>query len=231
MPRVKACFIHGAGRSGREAWPLQAASDDSSEFHFLERVDKSNDPHRTVAAVQALMAEPGHVVAHSYGAIAALMLAECHPNLVRSLVLFEPATLALARGRTSVEAHIAAMAPVFEHCEDTAINGQAFAERFLLAMGVEPKGTAEQLEAKGTLLRAIVPPWRFSLDPTVPSRTPTLVVTGAGGPMYSEIAAELAKEGADHIVLKGTGHRPQDDPRSTEHMKAFWLKSVARGAT
>jgi pimeloyl-ACP methyl ester carboxylesterase len=224
---VKACFIHGAGRSGLEAWPLQAADENCSDFHFIERIDKSNDPHRTVAAVRALMSEPGHVVAHSYGAIAAFMLAERHPDLVRSLVLFEPATLALARGRASVEAHIAAMAPVFEYSEDPLMSGQAFAEMFLLAMGVEPKGTAEQLEAQGALLRAIVPPWKFELEPSVPSRTPTLVVTGAGDPMYGEIAAALAKEGADHIVLEGTGHRPQDDPRSTAYMKDFWLRSVS----
>lgn len=202
-----------------------------ADFHFVGAIGKSNDPHRTVAAVRALMSEPGHVVAHSYGAIAAFMLAERHPDLVASMVLFEPATLALARGRTAVEAHIAAMTPVFERCEDATLSGRAFTERFLRAMGVEPKGTAEELEAKGTLLRAIVPPWNFELDPTVPSRTPTLVVTGAGEPMYGEIADVLANEGADHFVLEGTGHRPQDDPRSTEHMKAFWLQSVTRCVT
>lgn len=99
----------------------------------------------------------------------------------------------------------------------------------LRAMGTEPRGTAEQLEAKGTLLRAIVPPWRFELDPTIPSRIPTLVFTGAGQPMYGEIANVLANEGADHIVLEGTGHRPQDDPRATQHMKAFWVRSATRG--
>jgi pimeloyl-ACP methyl ester carboxylesterase len=227
---VTAFFILGAGRSGQQAWPLQAVDVDRSSFHFVERADASNDPHRTAEAVRSLMSGPSHVVAHSYGAIAAFKLAERHPDLVRSLVLFEPATLALARGRVSVEAHIAAMTPVFTHCEDAAISGQAFAEMFLHAMGVEPRGTAEHLEAKGTLLRAIVPPWEFELDAAVPARTPTLVVTGAGEPMYGEIATVLAKEGADHVVLEGTGHRPQDDPRATEHMKAFWLSSATHRA-
>jgi pimeloyl-ACP methyl ester carboxylesterase len=221
---VNAFFILGAGRSGQQAWPLQADDADCSDFHFVERADASNDPHRTAAAVRALMTEPAHVVAHSYGAIAAFKLAERHPDLVRSLVLFEPATLALARGQSSVEAHIAAMTSVLTHCADAAISGQAFAEMFLRAMGVEPRGTAEQLEAKGTLLRAIVPPWKFELDATVPARTSTLVVTGAGEPMYGEIATVLVNEGAEHIVLEGTGHRPQDDPRATEHMKAFWAQ-------
>jgi pimeloyl-ACP methyl ester carboxylesterase len=225
---MKAFFIHGAGRSGHEAWPRQAADMECADFHFVGTIDKSNNPHRTAAVVRALMSNPGHVVAHSYGAIAAFMLAECHPNLVASMVLFEPATLALARGRIAVEAHIAAMTPVFELCEDAALSGRAFAERFLRAMGVEPKGTAGELEAKGTLLRAIVPPWTFDVDPTVPSRIPTLVVTGGGAPMYGEIAAVLGNEGAAHLVLEGTGHRPQDDPRSTDHMKTFWLQSVAQ---
>ncbi|MDA1359857.1 alpha/beta hydrolase [Glycomyces luteolus] len=225
---MTAFFIHGAGRSGHEAWPLQAADMECADFHFVGSIAKSNDPHLTAAAVGALMSEPGHVVAHSYGAIAAFLLAERHPDLVRSLVLFEPATLALARGRTAVEAHIAAMTPVFELCEDATLSGRAFAERFLNAMGVAPKGAADELEAKGTLLRAIVPPWEFDVDLTVPSRIPTLVVTGAGAPMYGEIAAVLANEGAAHLVLEGTGHRPQDHPRAVERMKAFWLKSVTQ---
>lgn len=224
-------FISGAGRSGSEAWPMQAVDVDRPDFHFIERVDRSNDPRRTVEVVRNLMSAPCHVVAHSYGAIAALMLAERHPNLVRGLVLFEPATPALARGRSSVEAHIAAMTPVFMRCEDSAISDATFAEMFLLAMGVEPKGTAEQLEAEGELLRAIVPPWKFELDPTVPSRTPTLIVTGAGDPMYGEIAEAIAEEGAEHVELEGTGHRPQDDRRATEHMKDFWIRSVTQRVT
>jgi hypothetical protein len=45
---------------------------------------------------------------------------------------------------------------------------------------------------------------------------------------YGAIAAVLTNEGAAHLALEGTGHRPQDDPRSTEHMKAFRLQSVTQ---
>ena len=51
------------------------------------------DFHEDVAAIATLIAdvaEPVHVVGHSYGGLVALTLARLHPSRVRSLALFDP---------------------------------------------------------------------------------------------------------------------------------------------
>jgi pimeloyl-ACP methyl ester carboxylesterase len=50
-----------------------------------------------------LLGDGAHVVAHSYGALGALLAAGTRPEAIRSLVLIEPGTLSLARGRPEVE--------------------------------------------------------------------------------------------------------------------------------
>jgi non-heme chloroperoxidase len=56
-----------------------------------------NDAEDLAALVQKLQLAPAHFVAHSYGGYAALFLAVRHPELVRSLVLAEPAAFCWAR--------------------------------------------------------------------------------------------------------------------------------------
>lgn len=57
---------------------------------------------------------PAHLMGHSFGAVVALRLAIESPELVRSLILFEPVLFAAARSAGSPEfaAHIARTAPV-----------------------------------------------------------------------------------------------------------------------
>jgi pimeloyl-ACP methyl ester carboxylesterase len=66
-------------------------------------------------------------VAHSAGALAALLAAERSAGRVRSLVLFEPAFFALTRGRAAVEEHVSAMAPVLARADDLGIDDVAYA--------------------------------------------------------------------------------------------------------
>ena len=56
-----------------------------------------NDAEDLAALVQKLQLAPAHFVAHSYGGYATLFLAVQHPELVRSLVLAEPAAFCWAR--------------------------------------------------------------------------------------------------------------------------------------
>ena len=108
----------------------------------------------------------GHVVAHSYGANAALLAAQTEPGLVRSLVLFEPACLDLARGGPAVEEHIAAMSPVFDVADDPSVSAREFSARFAAATGAAPPDLSDaELEAAVARLRGLRPPWGTGLSP------------------------------------------------------------------
>ena len=85
--------------------------------------------------IEALGEEGGHVVGHSSGAVAATLSAAASPGLVRSLVLFEPACFALARGGDEVERHVREMSPVFEDASEVGASDGGCAARFLTALG------------------------------------------------------------------------------------------------
>jgi pimeloyl-ACP methyl ester carboxylesterase len=59
---------------GSARWPI------GKPFHFRD----------DVARLAGLLAEPAHVVGHSYGGLLALQLALARPELVRSLAVYEP---------------------------------------------------------------------------------------------------------------------------------------------
>lgn len=61
----------------------------ASEGHYSASVDAED----LAGLIRQLKLAPAHVVGHSYGAYAALILAVKHPELVRSLVLSEPPVL------------------------------------------------------------------------------------------------------------------------------------------
>ena len=107
-------FVHGSNLGGKAAWPVQAEADFGRETHFLalpgygegeERMP--TDFEADAAAVVEATGEGAHVVAHSYGALAAIRAAHLSPATVVSLVLFEPSAFSLVRGEPRVEHFIA----------------------------------------------------------------------------------------------------------------------------
>ena len=109
-------------------------------WEFLSRAEGGDHAHRDAERILARLRTGGggHVAAHSYGGNAALLAAEQEPGLVRSLVLFEPACLDLARGAPAVEEHVAAMTPVFDVADDPTVSAREFSTRFAAATGSEP---------------------------------------------------------------------------------------------
>jgi pimeloyl-ACP methyl ester carboxylesterase len=225
---VKVVFVHGAGRAGSDAWPQQAAARQARPgglWHFLPRGQDGDDAGRDAQRVLVRLRAGGggHVVAHSYGGNAALLAAGQEPDLVRSLVLFEPACLDLARGGPAVEEHIAAMAPVFDVADDLSVSAREFSARFAAATGTEPPRLPErELEEAVARLRGLRPPWGTGLQPRLP--VPTLVVTGGWSELYEEIARALVALGARHVVLSGRGHRVQDHPDASRLLGAFLVE-------
>lgn len=216
-------LVHGAGSAGADAWPLQTAAPDPG-WHFLARHPEGDDPARDSTRVLDLLPTTGgHVVAHSYGANAALLAARARPDLVHSLSLLEPACFDLARGTPAVEEHIADMGAVFAAASDPGVSLQDWFARFAAAMGFPPPASWDEgLSANAARIRRLPPPWGLGLRPEDGLPVRTLVVTAPSSPLYAETATSLVGLGAAHLTVDGAGHRVQDDPRTTGLLRDFW---------
>ena len=90
-------------------------------------------------------------------------------------------------------------------------------------MGTSPADLPpDDLEETVARLRATTPPWEVEVSALVPGLVPTLVLTGGWSPLYEEVAAALVAAGAQHRVLAGYNHRPQDHPDAVEALADFW---------
>jgi pimeloyl-ACP methyl ester carboxylesterase len=219
-----AVFLHGAGRAGAGAWPEQVATGEP-DWVFLDRSRDGDHPVGDAARIiDALSTRAGgHVVAHSYGANAALLAAQRAPELVSSLTLLEPACLDVARGKAAVEEHISAMSPVFAVADDVSVSAREFSRRFAAAMGTEPPDLPRDvLEAHVARLRAMPAPWDTGVSAMGAVLVRTLVVTGGWNEMYEQIADALVVLGAERATLSGNGHRVQDAPGAHELLRRFW---------
>ena len=236
MFKQRVVFVHGAGSFGAAAWPQQHGLALNYDALFLRRhgYDPDAEPLETDFAADAgivLLAlagddrgvAGGHVVAHSQGAIAAMMAAVERPDLVHSLTLVEPACLSLTAELPATAAHRALMQPLFEvrhHLSDEDFHRE-FVRRVSAAHtpaqatlgGPSPE---DQREARRLRLQA--PPWEAPLE-IVPG-VPTLVLTGGWEPLYEEIAGYLRETGALHRTAPG-GHRPQDSAEGNRLIRAF----------
>jgi pimeloyl-ACP methyl ester carboxylesterase len=222
-------FVHGSGRSGADAFPLQTAEALGLPTQYVVRAGfgKHVAPGATNFEVDALLVDSAvgdgaHVVAASYGAIAALQAAALPDSRIRSLVLVEPAAYSLGRRGSAVEAHIYSVGPVFAQAR--GFSPAEFQIALLRAFGVddpqEPTTPDELLTAER--LRLQRPPWEAKLDPSLISQIPTLVVTGNWNAEYEELAGKLVGLGASHRQLPGYGHGVQHSPDFNALLRDFW---------
>lgn len=223
MPDASVVFIHGSGSSGRSAWPRQVSLDGQRDCMFMERVAPGDPPDAVIQYLARLELAKSDVVAHSYGAVTAMMLAQRHPDLVRSLVLIEPAALMLSRGMPATDAHVAAMAPVFARAADADTSDEEFSALFADASGMPaPEVPNDILHRLVAQLRAIQPPWTLPVDATIAARVPTLVVASDPSSMYGEVTAVLQQHGSRVEYLPGHGHRPHDSDTFNRKLEDFW---------
>ena len=218
-------FVHGSGSFGAAAWPTQHALAGTYDCLFLRRhgFEAGVDPLPTnfvedQRIVIDALGDGGHLVAHSHGAIAAMMAAVDRPDLVRSLVLVEPACLSLTADLPATAAHRALVGPLYDRRD--SLSDEAFLQEFVrLVFSTDARHPAtSEARRAARRLRLQSPPWEAPLD-IVPG-VPTLIVTGGWEPLYEEIADYLAITGAQHVVAPG-GHRPQDTPEGDALLRDF----------
>ncbi|MFJ5693121.1 alpha/beta fold hydrolase [Arthrobacter sp. NPDC093125] len=238
MFKQRVVFVHGAGSFGSAAWPRQHGMALQYDALFLRRhgFDAEAEPLETDFAEDARIvlrsladdgrgAAGGHIVAHSQGAIAAMMAAVERPDLVFSLALVEPACLSLTAELPATAAHRALMEPLFEvrHQLGDDDYEREFVRRAFAAEATGPSTPEAKRAARRLRLQA--PPWQAPLE-IVPG-VPTLVLTGGWEPLYEEIAGYLQETGARHRIAPG-GHRPQDSAEGDQLIRSF-IAEVSRG--
>jgi pimeloyl-ACP methyl ester carboxylesterase len=238
MFKQRVVFVHGAGSFGSAAWPRQHGMALQYDALFLRRhgFDAVAEPLETDFAEDARIvlrslgddgrgASGGHIVAHSQGAIAAMMAAVERPDLVFSLTLVEPACLSLTAELPATAAHRALMEPLFEvrHQLGDDDYEREFVRRAFAAEAPGP--STPEAKRAAMRLRLQAPPWQAPLE-IVPG-VPTLVLTGGWEPLYEEIAGYLQETGALHRIAPG-GHRPQDSAEG-DHLIRSFIAEVSRG--
>lgn len=238
MFKQRVVFVHGAGSFGSAAWPRQHGMALTYDALFLRRhgFDSVAEPVESsfaedTAIVLRSLADDGrgtaggHVVAHSQGAISAMMAAVERPDLVYSLTLVEPACLSLTAELPATAAHRELMQPLFDvrHQLGDEDFQREFVRRVYAADLQEPATQEERRSARRLRLQA--PAWEAPLH-IVPG-VPTLVLTGGWEPLYEEIAGYLRETGALHRIAAG-GHRPQDSAEGDHAIRAF-VGDVSRG--
>ena len=152
--------------------------------------------------VKKLELKPAHIVASSYGGVVALLLARRHPELVRTLVLSEPALLSWLRDLPGGAAVLEAMETKSTDPAKMAAQQGAMEEALRLFIdGVVGRGVYDKLpkEARQAgmenahLIAAYNISGAFSRDDAKTISIPTLLLTGDRSPqMYLTVADELA---------------------------------------
>lgn len=218
-------FVHGAGSFGAAAWPRQHGLSLDFDCLYVRRHGFSateeplpTDHARDQAIIADALGAGGHVVAHSQGAVAAMMLAVERPDLVRTLTLVEPACFSLTADLPATSAHIALMAPLF--AVRHAVSDEEFLRSFVRRTFSAEAGMPDTAEGRrgAARLRLQSPPWEAPLS-IVPG-VPTFVLTGGWEPLYEEVADYLAGTGAIHRQAPG-GHRPHDSEEGAALVRSF----------
>ncbi|MHA7264069.1 alpha/beta fold hydrolase [Arthrobacter sp. TMN-37] len=231
MTQERIVFVHGSGSFGAAAWPRQHGLALRYDCLFLRRhgFDAEAEPLPTDHAedqriITDALGDGAHLVAHSQGAVSAMLAAVERPDLIRSLTLIEPACLSLTADLPVTAAHIDLVAPLFARRD--ALSDEEFLEEFVrlvFATEVE-QPTTEDERRSARRLRLQSPPWTAPLH-IVPG-VPTLVLTGGWEPLYEEVAGYLAGTGALHRVTPG-GHRPHDTDDGDRVVRDFLRTAAA----
>jgi pimeloyl-ACP methyl ester carboxylesterase len=209
-------FVHGSIVGGEATWAAQRALAARWTLLVLERrgFGASPDAEREdfevdAADIEAALGDGAHLVAHSYGAIGALIAAAERPQAVKSLTLVEPVALTVAVRDPAVQS---ALVELIELNTSGPREPRVFLGDFLRLMGLQvelPPQLPPPMERATRLLMNARPPFsaRLRLDELVQAGIPTLVVSGAHSDVFEAICDGLAERiGAERAVIAGAQH-------------------------
>jgi pimeloyl-ACP methyl ester carboxylesterase len=217
-------LLHG-GVGPEVGWELQEPLAESYELVIPWRRGYGESPatdlqdfEQDARDLLALLDEPTHVAAFSYGGLGALIAAGRQPERFRSLTLIEPALLGLAEGDPDVQA-------LMEQLAQFAQAGPA---------GAPPELQGFMALQAVAIERGFPPPPRIrppfeaqpQLEPIASAGVPVLVVSGDHHPGFERICDAVAERlGAERAVLPGAGHGVQRADGFNERFEAFLVAS------
>lgn len=204
--RPNRLFIHGAGRRGHMAWP-NMSTDRSELFSFTPG---SSIHEQTKTILQTCGTRRITLFAHSIGAVPATLAAN-NLNLA-AIVLVEPAFYDIVRGDPAVERHISAVVEAQAQAADGNLPGCWAILRPLMFGGPFDEQRWDQERPVAEHWSRANVPWGHGIRSGMLAGVPTLVITGGWNDEYEAIAQVLVSDGAEHRVLAGAAHRPQDLP-------------------
>jgi pimeloyl-ACP methyl ester carboxylesterase len=222
-PRPRLVLLHGSVTHAALSWGRQRPLAERFELVApnrpgfppnppVERVDFEDDAEWLHGVVH-----PGdHLVAHSYGGVAALCAA---PTLaLASLTVIEPPAFGIARGEPSVERWL----DEASRLPRDSVRDHVVA--FLHHVGAPfplPDPLPPHLQQGAEAFYDERRPQEAEL-PLDPLPYPVLVVTGDHEPAFEAVGDVLcARLGAERLVLPGAGHVVQNAPGFNEALTEF----------
>jgi pimeloyl-ACP methyl ester carboxylesterase len=245
-----AVLVHGTFVGGPESWPAQAPLADRHRLLVVDRRGYGANPGPAGPLgwpvdsqdLLGLLETLGgaHLVGHSYGGAVAAVAAGRRPDLVRSLVLVEPALHGLAADHPAVAARLELEREVFARAP--SMTAGEWSRHWLSAVaGLPEEAAAGWMGGWGErewVLAEVVRRERWAGDAEVDvaalaaAEFPKLLVVGAKGPPAGpgrELADALVdalgrRLGVEVVVFEGSGHLPQtEEPdRFNDLLRAAW---------
>jgi len=216
---ARVLLVHGSLMDGPATWARQEPLAERWELQVLQRRGFGSSPstegedfEHDADDLCELLGERAHVVAHSYGAIGALLAATRRPRAVRSLTLVEPTSVTAGMDDPEVARAIGAIA-------DWWLNAPRYPAEFLVGysalLGVrvpDNDGNPARQQDAARYLRHCRPPWTADVpwEEIAEARIPTLVISGGHTPALDAVAAAVARRtGGEHAVIASSGHAVQ----------------------
>jgi pimeloyl-ACP methyl ester carboxylesterase len=223
VTRERLVLLHGSVTNAALSWQRQSALEPLFELVLpnrpgfppgppVERVDFEAE----AAWLPGIVHAGDHLVAHSYGAVVALLAAPELP--LRSLTLIEPPAFAVARGDPAVESWLD------EAARMPSASVRGYAQAFLAHVGTPfslPDPLPPELEQGAEAFFTERRPDEAQIT-LAPLPYPVLVATGAHEAAFDAVADVLCERlEAERLVLPGAGHAVQNAPGFNDALVDF----------
>jgi pimeloyl-ACP methyl ester carboxylesterase len=254
-------LVHGGVQGGIGGGPSsfsrqQALAGHGWQVRLVDRPGFGRSPSRGVDDMVAdavwisdMLGDGAHLLGHSWGGAEALLAAARRPNVVRSLILVEPALHPLLAGDETLHNNARFM-------DDAKHNASAllatttpaeYAAVFAASLGASssdptaPNESAAQLQADPVLAsrfgcallqaKMAPPPMLMqAADMIKRARIPVLTISGGWSPTFDAISALAARlTGGDHEIVSSPNHFPQSaNPGSFNRVVDRFLRAATR---